>query len=411
MVDDTEVIEEDESTQLANPLGLDDGAIENMDLTDLEAQVDTQDTTEPDEDTNDDSDDTTDSTEDSTDESSDTETGTDESGSEQSDDTSESGQVPEEPDTGIFDVADKDVKAPKDKPEVKSKDKPKTEDTETDNSADTSDVDFEAEYKRVLAPFKANNKQIQVGSIDDAIALMKMGANYNKKMAGLKPNLRLMKMLENNDLLDEAKLNYLIDLDKRNPAAIQKLIKDSGMDPLDIDVDKDTEYQPNAYTVNDKEVELDAVLDDIRDTPAFQETVDVVGNKWDESSRREIVANPGIIKVINEHIASGVFAEITGIIESERMLGRLEGLSDIDAYTQVGKAIQAQGTVADKQPTQEANVSSTTTPKQSTDPQRTSRKKAASTTKATVKKSKPKGYNPLAISDEEFEKSAGSLYM
>ena len=87
---------------------------------------------------------------------------------------------------------------------------------------------------------------------------MQMGANYNKKMAALKPNLKLLKLLENNGLLSEEKLSFLIDLDKKNPDAITKLVKDSGLDPLEMDVSK-SDYKPNTYTVHDREVELDSV--------------------------------------------------------------------------------------------------------------------------------------------------------
>src|SRR5690606_29540484 len=88
--------------------------------------------------------------------------------------------------------------------EEAAKEKPK------DPPEETKSVDYEAEYKRLLTPFKANGREIQVKSVDDAIQLMQMGANYNKKMAALKPNLKLMKMLQNNNLLTEDKLSFFI---------------------------------------------------------------------------------------------------------------------------------------------------------------------------------------------------------
>ncbi len=129
--------------------------------------------------------------------------------------------------------------------------------------------DYEAEYKRLLTPFKANGRDIAVNSVDDAIQLMQMGANYGKKMAGLKPNLKLMKLLENNGLLSEEKLSYLIDLDKKSPEAISKLVKDSGLDPMDLDTDKASAYKQTTYTVDEREIELDTVLDDIQGTPTI----------------------------------------------------------------------------------------------------------------------------------------------
>ncbi|RLD76246.1 MAG: hypothetical protein DRJ15_15705, partial [Bacteroidetes bacterium] len=149
----------------------------------------------------------------------------------------------------------------------------KADDTTTKVEETPKDIDYKAEYERLIAPFRANGKDMQIESVDDALTLMKMGANYNKKMAGLKPNLKLLKMLEKNDLLDESKLSFLIDLDQKNPGAVNKLIKDSGIDPLDIDTEKEDEYRPSTYTVDDKEVELDGVLDEIRDTQSFKDTL------------------------------------------------------------------------------------------------------------------------------------------
>ena len=287
---------------------------------------------------------------------------------------------------------------------------------EVDTAGDTEvtpvAINFEDEYKRLLAPFKANGRQMQVNSVDDALTLMQMGANYNKKMAGLKPNLKLMKMLENNKLLDEEKLAYLIDLDKKDPAAMAKFIKESGVDLQEFDEEAKIEYKPNAYTVNDKEVELDSVLLDIKDTPQFQETIDIISNKWDDSSKEVLLETPTLIRAINEQVASGIYEQITGVIESERMLGRLTEVSDLEAYKIVGDAIQSQGGFATQQVdnTQE-QLEVTPTITKAEDPKLKSRKKAASATKSAPSKSKKLDFNPLALSDEEFEKIASSQFI
>lgn len=269
-------------------------------------------------------------------------------------------------------------------------------------------IDYQAEYEKLMAPFKANGKEVTTTSVDDVIALKQMGANYNKKMTGLKPVLKLVKMLENNGLLDESKLNYLIDLDKKNPQAIEKLVKDSGVDPLEIDTEKETEYTPNTYNVNDKQVELDQVLDDIKDTPGFDKTMDIIGNKWDASSKDVLVNEPSIIKVINEHMSNGIYDKITSVVESERMLGRLTGISDLEAYKQVGEAIKARGgfdpSSAKEQPT------ATTKPKADS-PKLKNKRKAASSTKAASKIAPKEVFSPLSLSDEEFEKATAGTFL
>ena len=225
--------------------------------------------------------------------------------------------------------------------------------TKKEEVVDTG-LDYKAEYEKILKPFKANGKEIKVDSVDEAIQLMQMGANYSKKMASLKPGLKVLRMLEDNGLMDEAKLSFLIDLEKRKPQAINKLVKDSGIDPLDIDVNDSTEYKPSSYTVDDKELELDAVLEEISSTSAYGRTIDVVSNKWDATSKKVLLSNPTIIKVINEHIEQGIYDQITSVIDKERMLGRLTGLSDLEAYKEVGDALHAQGKFGVAPQTQQA---------------------------------------------------------
>ena len=285
------------------------------------------------------------------------------------------------------------------------------DDVDTAGEETPAAINFEDEYNRLLAPFKANGRQMQVNSVDDALTLMQMGANYNKKMAGLKPSLKIVKMLENNKLLDEEKLAYLIDLDKKDPAAMAKFIKESGVDLHEFDEEANIEYKPNAYTVNDKEVELDSVLPDIKDTPQFQDTIDIISNKWDDSSKEVLLETPTLIRAINDQVASGIYEQITGVIESERMLGRLTEVSDLEAYKIVGDAIQSQGGFATQQVAPQEQAEMQPTIPKAEDPKLKSRKKAASATKSAPNNSKQPEFNPLALSDEEFDKIVGSQFI
>jgi len=289
-------------------------------------------------------------------------------------------------------------------------DNAETTDEETDAANDEADpvgkIDYKAEYDRIMAPFKANGKTMQLDKAEDVIQLMSMGANYNQKMRALKPNLKIMKMLDNNNLLDESKLNYLIDLDKKNPDAITKLLKDSGIDPLNVDVEEDSKYKTNnAYTVSDKDVELDTVLEEIQHSTSYQETIDVISNKWDEPSKRIILDDPNIIRDINAHIADGVYAEIMTVVDRERVLGKLNGVPDITAYNRVGEHMQANGMFKAQQTTPAAttNVKPVENSKK-IDPKLNKRKLAAGGTKSAPSKKGRSDFDPLALSDEEFEK-------
>jgi len=330
---------------------------------------------------------------------------------EEEDDQGTEQEAKPEPDTKTDEeeqVSGKEPEVPTDKPE-EPKDKPASDEP-------VQPVDHKAIVDKLFAPFKANGKEMAVDNVDDAVALMQMGANYNKKMAALKPNLKLLKLLENNNLLSEEKLSFLIDLDKKNPAAISKLLKDSGIDPLDVDVEKANEYAPKPYTVDEREIELDTVLEEIQDTPVYSKTVSVVSNKWDAASKQVVANNPQLLKVINDHMASGVYDLISSEIERERMFGRLKGLSDIEAYRQVGDSIQARNGFAhlfkQQAPVEPAPVKEPVpVVEKAPEPDLRDKKRAASSPKPAAPVAKQPEFNPLALSDEEFAKLVNPKYM
>jgi hypothetical protein len=309
------------------------------------------------------------------------------------------------------------------KPEVEAKkegddeggDKEKPEEKKPDVA-----VDYEAEYKKLLAPFKANGREIQVKSVDDAIQLMQMGANYNRKMAALKPNLKLMKMLENNGLLSEEKLSFLIDVEKKNPAAINKLVKDSGLSPMDLDPDNASEYKASNHQVDDRELELDTVLEDLQSSPSYNRTLEVVSKVWDRKSKQEVAAQPQLLKVINSHIESGIYDLISKEVESERLFGRLDGLSDIEAYREVGDRIKArggfdhlvQGSSQNRKETAAKPVVVEPNPKKVEDDKLKDKRRAASPTRpAAPAAARSADFNPLDLPDEEFEKLVKTKFL
>ena len=297
-----------------------------------------------------------------------------------------------------------------------SKDTQKPEVAAQDESA----IDYKKEYEKLLAPFVANGKEIKVNNVADAVSLMQMGANYNKKMAALKPNLKLLKLLESNGLLSEERVGFLIDLEKKNPDAINKLIKESGIDPMDLDAEKADDYKPTIRNVDDKELELDAVLEEIQDTPSYSKTIQVVGKEWDAASKQTVANSPSILKIINSHMQSGVYDVIQEELERERMFGRLQGLSDIEAYRQVGDAIQARNGFAHLNVNANGQGQQTSTnprvvqpkPKNGNEEKLKEKRRAASTAKPTGSNPKVAGdFNPLALSDEEFSKLVKSNFL
>jgi len=293
---------------------------------------------------------------------------------------------------------------------TESLDTSKKDSTDTKgDTPETKEFDYESAYKKISEPFKANGVDMQVKDPEDIVRLMQMGANYQKKMAQLKPNLKLIKMLEKNELLNEAKLHNLIDLSKKNPKAIAKLIEESDVDPLDIDKDVPTDYQPTDYSVTDKEYNLDQVLDEIKDTDTFNRTINVLTKEWDTPSKTTISDNPEIISIVNTHMGNGVFDKVNAMLQQEKTLGKLAGIPDVEAYRQIAENMHKNG-LLNLQSEQNGNskntskVSSKTEENSQADANRNKQRKAVAPVKqATTKKAAPDG-DFLGLSDEDFMK-------
>ncbi len=286
-----------------------------------------------------------------------------------------------------------------------------TETTETnEDTQETVGVDFEGAYKRIMSPFKASKRMMKVDNVDDAISLMQKGADYNQKMQALNPNLKIVSMLEKEGLLDAAKLNNLIDLSKKNPKAIAKLIKDSGIDPLDIDTDEEVDYKPTDYGVSDKEFKINQALDGIKDSPSFDKTLNVLSKEWDNESKKLISENPEIIGIINDHVYNGVYDKVQSIIDSERAVGRLANVPDVVAYRQVAEYLQHQGSIVNEgHVNQQPQASVPQTKANEVDTAKLNQKrKAAGSTKKTTSKKTSSTPDYLKMTDDEFMKLAAS---
>lgn len=207
-----------------------------------------------------------------------------------------------------------------------------------------ADFDYKAGYEALMAPFKANGKMVQVRNPEEAIALMQQGANFTRKMQELAPHRKLIQMLQNNDLLDEGQLSFAIDLVKKNPEAIKKLVKDSGIDPMDIDINAEVKYKEGNHRVSDAEVRFNAELGDLKSTPEGNATLGVIHQTWDDASKQALFENAGLMDTIHKQRESGIYARIVDEIEHLKTLGKIDAtVPFIQAYKAVGDHLMANG--------------------------------------------------------------------
>lgn len=281
------------------------------------------------------------------------------------------------------------------------------ETTEVETGVESSDaeeeMDYKEAYKRLTGTFKANGKEYKIDSPEEAIALMQMGANYNMKMAAIKPNLKLIKTLEANGLTDTDSINFLIDLHKGNPEAINKLLQDKEFDALSADPSK--EYTPTNHTVSDEQIELHSVIDQISHTPSFQETANIISSGMDDASRDIILKHPQYLGWLNDHVASGIYPIVAERVEKAKILGQTMGMSYLEAYQKIGEQLNAEGAFNHlfNKPEKKVIIPGAKTPASSS-----AKRKVASTPKVSAP-TKAAPDNVLGMSDEEFEKEFEKL--
>lgn len=284
--------------------------------------------------------------------------------------------------------------------------------------------DYESFYKRITAPLKANGKTIDIKDAEDAIRLMQMGAGFGRKMQDIQPHLKTLRFMEQNNLLnvDQKELAYLVDLRNKNPAAIKKLVKEAGIDPLDFNNDEEVNYQSNIPEVTDQQVVFREAIQNLVDQDGGRDTLAVFTNTWDVQSHEKLMEDPSLLEVIHEQRQLGIYDRIVSEMDRQKALGKIpQSAPFLAAYKQVGDYLRDTNGFADLAPKQErpAEEKVAPTPKPQLLDTRVAapkpsvtnndKAKAAASTKTTPAKTSPI-INPLSMSDDEFLAKFGNRF-
>ena len=257
--------------------------------------------------------------------------------------------------------------------------------------------DYGKDLNYLIQPIKANGQVLDIRNREEARQLMELGAKYQAEQAGIDSNLRMLKTLEVNGI-DSSNINFLIDLQKKNPKAIAKLIKDAEFNSYD---HEDSDYTPTEYTISEKAFNLDKTLNALKGTETYDRTINIISNQWDSASREALTDSPALIAQLNQQMQEGVYEKVSQEVARIKVFGGLQGLSDFDAYRTVGAQMYQDGRL---QQNVEPQVQvSRILPKR--DEARTTKRKAAAAPRST-KQSQPKQETEdfFNMSDEEFLK-------
>jgi hypothetical protein len=272
----------------------------------------------------------------------------------------------------------------------------------------TSEPDYKAFYTQAMS-FKANGRTVELKSPDEAIKLMQMGANYTRRMQELAPHRKVLTMLQNHKV-DEAKLDFLIALDKGDPEAVKKLLVDRQIDPLEIDTAKAPDFRGGENAVSDDEVAFRTQLDDLQQSPEGQATIAEMNRRLDDSSKEILWSNPEIMATLHEQRAAGVYDLVVAEMDRLITLGEIKPNTPfLQAYKTAGDKLVAAasgnqgGTTSGQagQPAPTVVATRTAAPKSSV---ANGDKAAAASSSRSTPAGKQPLTNPLAMSDDEFLK-------
>lgn len=286
-------------------------------------------------------------------------------------------------------------------------DNTESETTETiENKEVDTGVNHQEFYNILTKPFKANGREFQVTNPNDMIALMQKGLNYSKKMEEIKPNLNLIKTLEQYGLTDESKLSYLIDLHNKKPEAIAKLIKDSEIDLYEFDTEQAEQYVPQNKVVHKSQLE-EVISEVVEANPEFNSVLNSIYTDWDNQSKQAVINNPNILRLLSEQQTNGIYDKIMNIMEYEKAVGRLDRVAYLQAYSEIedrllGGSTEGQASQP-QQSQQQAQAFTAPRPNQTNNSSNTSeqKRKVASPSTNTTKPS-TEVIDPLKMSDEEL---------
>lgn len=225
--------------------------------------------------------------------------------------------------------------------------------SKTEVTTDTP-PDYKSLYEEVIAPFKANGKVIELKDANEVRQMLQMGANYTRKMQEMAPHRKTIMMLEKGKMMDEGQIAFAIDLVvNRNPEAIKKLMKDAGIDPMDVDTSTEPAYREGNHRVSDQEVNFRSTLDTLSGSEDGNATLKVIDQTWDQASKEELWNDPNNMKIVHEHRQLGVYDRIAGEVERLKTLGTISPeVPFIKAYTLVGNHLAQQGAFAEIAPAQ-----------------------------------------------------------
>ena len=271
------------------------------------------------------------------------------------------------------------------------------EDGESDEEVEETDDDKSQPTQAELDSFlstvsktRANGVEYEFTNSEKLAMFDKMfpqATDYTKKMQQIKPWRKTI------DAIEQAKLgqddvNLMIDVLKGDKNAIANVLKRTGVDALDLDVDN-ADYVAKDYGRNDTELAIKDIVDEIGEDPEYRITHNVINKQWDEKSVEAFVEDPNMIRLLHTDVKTGVFDQVSPIANKLKIYDG-GNKSDLEYYKMAAQQYfsrqQDQQTQAVAESTASAEAESVAAEKRRIDSVKAAEAKRSSTKSNSVKR-------------------------
>jgi hypothetical protein len=211
--------------------------------------------------------------------------------------------------------------------------------TEEEQPEETKEADTEDEQPAPMEKlaFKANGQDYEF-TVDEMKQqfgkVFGQAMDYTKKTQQMKPWRKTIDAIEQAEL-SQTDVNLMIDVLKGDKDAIANVLKRTGVDALDLDVE-DSSYVAKDYGRTDTELAIKDIVDEISSDKEYSITHNVLEKQWDSKSRDEFVSDPSLIKLLHTDVKSGMFDKVSPIANKLKVYDGAKG-SDLDYYKQAAQ--------------------------------------------------------------------------
>ena len=232
-----------------------------------------------------------------------------------------------------------------------------TNETQPEQTPEVTEVVEEKPQVVTKRKYKANGQEFEFTEeeiFNEFGKVFGQAMDYTKKMQAIAPYKSMIATAKEQGLTQED-LNLAIEVLKGDKNAIASVLKRTGVDALDLDVDGNDTYQPKNYGRDDTSLRIQEIYEDISKDPEYQVTYHVVEKQWDDKSRVEFKRNPDLIKGLHIDVKTGVYDKVSPMAMKLKILDGSR-LSDVDYYIEAGKQYYGQLAASEQQAKAEAET-------------------------------------------------------